>query len=34
MVDMVDIEVMDLEEKGDEVDYNVDLRDNVHMWTC
>jgi hypothetical protein len=30
MVDMVDIEVMDLEDKVD----NVYLMDNVHMWTC
>ena len=30
MVDMVDIEVMELEDKVD----NVYLMDNVHMWTC
>ena len=30
---MVDIEVMEMEDNGDEVGY-VDLLDNVNMWTC
>ena len=32
MVYMFDIQVMDMNEKGDEVDY-VDLVYNVNMWT-